>query len=317
MLLVGCTEVLELLEDPTGNTVYVPPKQDGFIDVSFCPSSNCSNSMLKVLESASESIHCALFDLRLDEIINVLEEKSKKIDVKVVIDNENEEHTSGKIYRYDTTSQYSHNKFCIIDGSIVTTGSFNPTERGNYKNNNNFLIIDSTFIAQNYEDEFIELWSGEFGKGGNQVEYPQIYLDGISIETYFCPEDNCDLHLIDELRKATSSIYFMTFSFTHEEVADEILYSKADIKGVFEKMQAGSKYSQFNRMKEFGLNVKKDNNSANMHHKVFIIDEKIVVTGSTNPSKSGFYKNDENMVIIEDESIASMFIEEFERVWET
>jgi len=255
--------------------------------------------------------------IRLEDIKHVFEEKSKKIDVKVVVDDNNKKHAGGSFYRYDTSSQLSHNKFCIIDGSVVTTGSFNPTERGNYKNNNNFLIIESEFLSQNYEDEFIELWGGEFGKGGNQVEYPQMFLDGIRVETYFCPEDDCDLHLIDELRKATSSIYFMTFSFTHEEVADEILYSKVDIKGVFEKMQAGSKYSQFNRMKEFGLDVKKDNNSANMHHKVFIIDEKVVVTGSTNPSKSGFYKNDENMMIIEDSSIAKLFMEEFEMVWET
>ncbi|MBU0615458.1 MAG: hypothetical protein KJ601_05165 [Nanoarchaeota archaeon] len=314
VLATGCAEILELIEEPTGAVVYTVPKEEGSIDVYFCPIENCSSYMLNALEGAKQSIHCALFDLRLPEILGILKDKSKQIDVRVVVDNENKEYAIGKIFRYDTTSQYSHNKFCVIDGSIVTTGSFNPTPNGNYKNNNNFLIIDSSFIAQNYEDEFLELWGGQFGKG-EAVKYPSLFLDGMRVETYFCPDDDCDKHLIDEIRKATSSIYFMTFSFTHEEVADEILYKDVDIKGVFEKLQAGSQYSQYERMKEFGLDVKKDSNPANMHHKVFIIDEKTVVTGSTNPSKSGFYSNDENMVIIEDEGIASMFMGEFWRVW--
>ena len=48
-----------------------------------------------------------------------------------------------------------------------------------------------------------------------------------------------------------------------------------------------------------------------MHHKVCIIDEKIVVTGSFNPTGSGDYRNDENILIIHNEEIAKRFVEEF------
>lgn len=51
-----------------------------------------------------------------------------------------------------------------------------------------------------------------------------------------------------------------------------------------------------------------------MHHKVFIVDEKIVVTGSFNPTMSGDIRNDENIVIIYDKEIASEFLEEYDRV---
>ena len=67
------------------------------------------------------------------------------------------------------------------------------------------------------------------------------------------------------------------------------------IKGIFETTQAGSKYSQYKRLKDFGLDVIKDKNKANMHHKVFIIDNEIVITGSFNPSESGNKRNDENV----------------------
>ena len=104
----------------------------------------------------------------------------------------------------------------------------------------------------------------------------------------------------------------MTFSFTHEEIADAILHNtQATTKGIFEKRGAEGKYSQLPRLREFGINVTKDKNPATMHHKVFIIDSSIVITGSMNPSKSGDTRNDENILIIHDKAIAKEYIEEF------
>ena len=53
-----------------------------------------------------------------------------------------------------------------------------------------------------------------------------------------------------------------------------------------------------------------------MHHKVIIIDGRIVVTGSYNFSKSAKTRNDENTLIMHSPEIAELYIEEFERVWE-
>lgn len=52
----------------------------------------------------------------------------------------------------------------------------NPTDNDAHKNNNNVLFIDSQIIAQNYEDEFQELWAGTFKKGA-PVKEPKIKLD--------------------------------------------------------------------------------------------------------------------------------------------
>jgi phosphatidylserine/phosphatidylglycerophosphate/cardiolipin synthase-like enzyme len=46
-----------------------------------------------------------------------------------------------------------------------------------------------------------------------------------------------------------------------------------------------------------------------------VIDNKIVITGSPNFSFSGFNRNDENMVIIYDESLALKYFKEFERLF--
>ena len=58
------------------------------------------------------------------------------------------------------------------------------------------------------------------------------------------------------------------------------------------------------KLREAGLDVRLDGNPANMHHKVFIIDGHIVITGSYNFSRSAEERNDENTLIIHDPAIA-------------
>ena len=209
-----------------------------------------------------------------------------------------------------------HNKFCIIDNEIVTTGSFNPTERDNFYNNNNLIIIHSKYLAKNYELEFKELWDKKFASG-NKVEYPVIYLNDKRIENYFCPEDSCSEHVIDSLKEAKESIYFMTFSFTLNGIGN-VLINKynhgVDVKGVFEKTRV-SEWSEYQRFTDKGMDVKLDENKYVMHRKVFIIDNKTVITGSFNPTESADEENDENVLIIHDENIAREYLDEFERVW--
>ncbi len=300
----------------TGQTTKEIPKESNKpIDIYFCPTDDCNKILTDFVSSAQTSAHCALFDIDLKEVINTLGKKSSDVDVKLVVDNNNYGEITGPGVKQDGTSQLTHNKFCIIDREKISTGSFNPTERGAYKNNNNLLIIHSKLLAKNYEDEFDELWNEIYGEG-NKIETPIIYYNHIKIENYFCPEDNCQQHVINEIRKAKNSIYFMTFSFTDEDIADAILFKDdIEIKGVFETTQAGSQYSQYHRLNGFGLDVKKDSNKYNMHHKVFIIDGEVVITGSYNPTGSGNYKNDENLLIIHDKGIANKFLEEFNRVW--
>ena len=311
ILLVGCSDI-----EVTGESVKdVIPSENGKIDVYFCPIDDCEQVLIDVIDSAKESVHCALFDLDLKELIKVIGAKSHDVEVKLVVDNEYYGEIIGPGVRQDTSSQFSHNKFCVVDGEIITSGSMNPTDNGANKNNNNLLVIYSKYLAKNYFDEFEELWNGSFGEGGN-VKYPVIYLNGKEIENYFCPEDNCADRIVSEINGAEKSIYFMTFSFTNEEIADSILFNdKADIKGLFEKRGSGSQYSQYNRLLDFGLDVHLDTNGFTMHHKVFIIDNRTVITGSMNPTGAGNKKNDENILIIHDKTVAEKYVEEFFRIY--
>jgi len=153
-------------------------------DVYFCPSYNCSAAVVDLIRNANESVHCALFDLDLIEMIEAFDDAaSRGVDVKIVVDKDNYEMIEkvyGKvlgegaegeeIVKFDNDNQLMHNKFCIFDNNTATTGSFNPTINCNTKNNNNLVVVKSRYLAENYEDEFSELWAGYFGKGEKELQ---------------------------------------------------------------------------------------------------------------------------------------------------
>jgi len=328
-------------------------------DIYFCPKHNCSAVMVDLIKDAKKSVHCALFDLDLIELIEVLDEKyneidyenskSNKIDVKVVVDNDNYEEIEesyGKdlsvdnngFVKVDNNNQLTHNKFCIVDNKYVTSGSFNPTINGNNKNNNNLVVVQSYYLAENYEDEFNELWDGYFGKSNKnkqeKVKYPRIESNNeLVIENYFCPDDNCEEHVLDVLENAKESVKFMIFSFTSDPIGDKLIEMHNNgiiIEGVVEKKQNTNKYSEYDKLKNVGIDIQYDNNKYNMHHKnglqthypksgllhhkVFIIDDHIVITGSYNPTASGTEKNDENILIIYSDDVASEFVDEYDMI---
>jgi len=312
LLLSGCTTF-----EPSGQVVKGPKivrEDERNVEVYFCPQDQCREKLVDFLGSAEESIHCALYDLDLEEVKDVLSRDD--IDVKLVTDIDNLDYSKELNPITNPGYQLMHNKFCVIDGKKFFTGSFNPTERGNFYNNNNMLIIESEYLSQNYEDEFEELY-GETFSGGEEVRYPIVYLGDSKFENYFCPEDDCSSNVIDILSNAEKEIYFMTFSFTDNDIGNMLIRNFDDgvkVKGIFESSGL-SDYSEYSRLKDAGIEVKLDSNKYKLHHKVFIIDNETVITGSYNPTVSGDEKNDENFLIIDDKDIAQEFLEEFDRLW--
>ncbi|MFH0701263.1 MAG: phospholipase D-like domain-containing protein [Candidatus Woesearchaeota archaeon] len=293
-------------------------QSSGEIGLYFCPQEDCEQALVQFLQSAENTIHCAMyeFDLKAAQEVVLQKQKQPEMDVKVITDNDYLYEFNYSFVKSDSWG-LMHNKFCIIDGEKVYAGSMNPTENCAKKNNNNLLLITSPLLAQNYEDEFQEMWNGTFKKGA-PIRNPQLRIGSIPVENYFCPEDQCQERVKAELNKAQQEIYFMTFSFTDESIGNELLLKKKDgltVKGVMETRMV-TEDSQFARFVHNGIETKKDGNPQTMHHKVFIIDNSTVITGSFNPTQNGNTRNDENVLIIHDREIAKRFLQEFEKVWE-
>lgn len=287
------------------------PRDFGEINVYFCPRDDCESKFVEMISKAT-SADCAFFDLDLSNVITALNKREHR----VVIDKDNSKDIGSLTnVKFDNRKEYMHNKFCTLDVNgrkFITSGSMNPTKSDAKTNKNNLVVIESNILYNNYEDEFNELWNLNFGKGEN-VKNSKVIFNGYLIENYFCPEDKCEEKLINLINSAEKRVYFMVFSFTSDKIGESLIKSKyygMDIKGVFDNTQAGSKYSEFWKLSKTGLNVKKDTEKGFLHHKVFIIDDTVLL-GSYNPTGSGNKANDENILIIHNKEIAEKFIKEF------
>ena len=52
-----------------------------------------------------------------------------------------------------------HNKYAVIDGETVISGSFNWTKSAEYRNDENLVVINSKNLAKIYEENFKKLWN--------------------------------------------------------------------------------------------------------------------------------------------------------------
>lgn len=292
--------------------------------------------LIEKLESAASDIDAALHQLNAIPIANALIEAHKRgVKVRIVTDNKykkkeiiNSLKKRGIKIIYDDRTALMHHKFIIIDKQYVWTGSYNTTYNGAYKNNNNVIFIASKRLAENFTQEFEEMFlHRKFGKKDDEgILHRQVKLgDGTQIFTYFAPEDDTISLLEQEIQEAKKSIHFMVFSFTQDKIGEAMLKRFKDgvkVQGVFEPGGMNRAYSEYTNMEKEIKNggdswVKKDakNVKGKLHHKVIIIDEEIVITGSYNFSENAARNNNENLLIIkENQEIAAAYLAEFKRI---
>jgi phosphatidylserine/phosphatidylglycerophosphate/cardiolipin synthase-like enzyme len=285
--------------------------------------------LIGVINKAQRSLDIAIYELDLDEIGDaLLAARERGVAVRLVTDSDSleEDETLIRLEEADLPivpderSPIMHNKFVVVDGQAVWTGSWNFTANDTYRNNNNGIYIQSPQLAQNYATEFEEMFSQEsFGPTSlSQTPNPRLQLGNTLIETCFAPEDGCANQLIGLIHQAQQNIRFMAFSFTHEGIGQAVIdraESGVTVQGVFETRGSDTEHSEFSQMKQQKLDVWQDGNPYTLHHKVFIIDDKLVVLGSFNFSDNADSANDENMLVIHNPDMAGQFLAEFNRVY--
>lgn len=226
---------------------------------------------------------------------------------------------AGAQVRDDSRSALMHNKFMLLDSAVVWSGSTNFTVNDVYRNNNNLIMLRSRRAVQAYQAEFDEMFTGgAFGPRSSDSNSVSTNQDGTPIQIYFAPENDVLRRIVPVIESAQRSIRFMAFSFTEADIANAMIartQAGVSLRGVFETRGSETQFSELRALYCIGLDVRQDGNPFTFHHKVLIVDERIVVTGSFNWSENATTANDENLLIIEDADLAALYLGEFDRVW--
>lgn len=131
--------------------------------------------------------------------------------------------------------------------------------------------------------------------------------------------------LIELIESAHESIYISLYGFDNPEIEEAIVrvwqqrgtskslaYAKAhkkvkiDVVTEYDSENEGS----WDRLIKEGIPVHLHNDSGIMHNKYFVVDEKYVVTGSTNLTE-GMWHHFNNMIIIKSEELATDYLRDF------
>jgi phosphatidylserine/phosphatidylglycerophosphate/cardiolipin synthase-like enzyme len=289
--------------------------------------------LVDLIGRAQKTVDVADYDFDLDNVASALASASKRgVRVRFVTDSDTVSNTrnqpvqsalgklkaAGITIVEDRRPAIMHDKYTIVDGEWVATGSWNYTDGDTYRLNNWMGVFHSRDLATQYTADFASLVAGKFGpaKAGKGPNEP-ILIGGSRVQSCFAPNGKCGNLIAETIRReARSSIYFLAFSFTHDEIGQAIIDKAASgvkVGGVFETTGSQTQYSEFGRMKKAGLDVYTDGNPYTMHHKVIVVDERIVLAGSFNFSSNADRDNDENLLVIENPAIAKAFKAEYDR----
>lgn len=292
------------------------------------------DSLVELIDQATTQVDVAAYDLDLEPVAEaMIRAHERGVRVRLVTDGSNADEPvvqqlrlSGipVVARPEEDRGLMHDKFVVVDGFRVWTGSWNLTENGTYRNDNNAVLIDSHYLAEDYAAEFEEMFSGMFGPTSPaRTPYPVIEIAGgttsTRVEAYFAPEDGVTERILHLLSGADSHVRFLAYHFTSEPLAEALIDLVArgiQVEGVIEGRTVEGAYSQFDRLQVGGVEVLPDGNPYLMHHKVMIVDDEAILLGSFNFTQSAEEENDENALVVYNPEVAAAYTAEFARVQE-
>ena len=298
------------------------------------PNNSCDtqvcHEVLNQINKSNSSIDIALYGWDDNPVIYnaLVRAKARGVKIRIVYDTSSNSYYP-KLSNFvkianekstDSPKILMHNKFMIFDNSSIITGSMNFAKTGfSGFNSNCIFFINSKEIANMYEKEFNQMLQGKFHNSKSQISHTTVVLGDTKVTPLFSPKDKIITNnVLPLIQNAKKYVYIPTFIITHEELTNELINAKkrgVDVKLIIDATNVYSRKSKIKELRSAGVPVKVENYAGKMHSKSIIIDDEYIVAGSMNFSNSGENKNDENVLIIENKTLARYYKGFFEYLW--
>lgn len=298
------------------------------------PNNSCDtqvcHEVLNQINKSNSSIDIALYGWDDNPVIYnaLVRAKARGVKIRIVYDTSSNSYYP-KLSNFvkianekstDSPKILMHNKFMIFDNSSIITGSMNFAKTGfSGFNSNCIFFINSKEIANIYEKEFNQMLQGKFHNSKSQISHTTVVLGDTKVTPLFSPKDKIITNnVLPLIQNAKKYVYIPTFIITHDELANELINAKkrgVDVKLIIDATNVYSRKSKIKELRSVGVPVKVENYAGKMHSKSIIIDDEYIVAGSMNFTNSGENKNDENVLIIENKTLARYYKGFFEYLW--
>lgn len=313
-----------------------PVDKTVFPDGAVCGSVNLGRKAAEYIDDATDSIDIASMQLEDDLVVSALGRAAKRgLAIRFFMDDsywkpaEYKEladlQTKGVKFKTDAAdSPLMHNKFMVLDGQRLWTGTANFSNYCSTSNANSMLLFDDAAVAGHFTARFERLWGGS-GTGDSHQTQPagkSFTVGGVPVSVFFSPSATVVTELQKVISSAKSKIHFEIFSFTLKEVRTAInaKCGKVEIVGIYDPSQAqqGSvlKDGWCSDMTFLPAALPDKGGYNKLHHKTLIVDPGLasaaVATGSFNWTWSAAQSNDETFLILRDPELALAYEAEFQ-----
>jgi phosphatidylserine/phosphatidylglycerophosphate/cardiolipin synthase-like enzyme len=348
LLLFVCTAACSTAADEAGDP-WTDGKGDGWgssraIDVVFtqpycdvCTAddkafltarSPITQRIVELLDGARSQVDIANYTFSVKAIEEaVLRAKQRGVAVRVAMDKSQEMgdtvatrlRAAGVEVRFVAGSQdgLQHAKFMLVDKLTLATGSNNWSSTGTTINEESTIVIESADgdpLLGGFACHYEAIWNAKPADAGACT----------NAEVAFSPSSQPIKMIKEEIGRAKKSIDVLMHHLAFDDLVKEL--AKAAERGVKVRVivnateRAEHVGPAWDRLIAAGGLVRYKQTNAElfqiMHHKLAVIDDRVVVNGSGNWSGSAFFKNFENYVRYRDPRVARPYRELYDRLWQ-
>lgn len=132
---------------------------------------NVEGQIVYEIGTAKKTLDVAIYSFTDTKIAGaIVAAKKRGVNVRLISDRESSNNSSqrqtmliiksaGIPIKINSHSGIMHLKVLVIDNNVATTGSFNYTKSAQNLNDENFVVLNNSKIAQTYESEFQNMWN--------------------------------------------------------------------------------------------------------------------------------------------------------------
>ncbi|MFM2079652.1 MAG: hypothetical protein RLZZ219_334 [Cyanobacteriota bacterium] len=243
----------------------------------------------------------------------------------------------------------------VITGSTNFTPSCvhgDPDDRRTRGNVNHLLRFESADLANLFDADFQHMWGdgpggrsdSRFGQAKGSGAPRSVLVNGTPVQVLFAPHRRSDPHhglrvLAALLSQAHHRVDMALFVFSAQELTDVIAELRR--RGVQLRLLADAGFASrpFSEVLDLlgatlpdrlckleagnrplaralaGVGIARLPGGDKLHHKVAVIDNRTVISGSFNWSPSAAHQNDEVLLVIHSPLLAAHFTREIDRLW--
>jgi cardiolipin synthase len=267
-------------------------------------------TLIKSIKGAKKSIYLAIFAITDETLIDLLNQKAhEEKEITVVLDAKSKISVR-KFHPKITIIQKKekglmHQKILVIDEELIFIGSSNFTPSS--------LRMHDNLVTGIYSKDprFRKLIDPLY-------ESSPIELDQQRMSLYHLPEDKEALcELLHILNQAQKEIKVAMFTLSHPKLTQALISAhkrgvKVEVILDFQASKGASKKAKTALLSE-GIEVKANLGMQLMHHKCALIDQAILINGSTNWTQGAFTKNRDLFFVLSPLNVAQK--KRFNQLW--